>query len=144
MKEKKSAIDILVPTDYINDAELVATAVCKGSLTDNVRIVDDGEEALEIIFSASEPRKISMAEKEFMLVKIKDAEVVDIQVLQNLKIDEWSKLIPAVITTCPEQDQFLLAAKKSREDLFVNSLTFENFVEEMRKHGLYWVMVNEE
>jgi CheY-like chemotaxis protein len=68
-----------------------------------------------------------------------------IEVLQRIKSDRKTKLIPVVVLTSSKEESDLLRSY----DLGVNSyirkpVDFDQFVETVRQIGFYWMLINEQ
>jgi CheY-like chemotaxis protein len=68
-----------------------------------------------------------------------------IVVLQSIKSDRKTKLIPVVVLTSSKEESDLLRSY----DLGVNSyirkpVDFDQFVETVRQIGFYWMLINEQ
>jgi len=80
-----------------------------------------------------------------ILLDLKLPKVDGIEVLQRIKSDRKTKLIPVVVLTSSKEESDLLRSY----DLGVNSyirkpVDFDQFVETVRQIGFYWMLINEQ
>src|SRR5664279_4290022 len=100
-----NSIDILLVEDNIDDAELALRELTKARTTSNIYHVKDGEEALDFIFATGKfagLREIQNVPK-LILLDIQMPKVDGIEVLEKIKADERTKIIPVVILTSSNQ-----------------------------------------
>lgn len=136
---------ILLVEDDSNDKELALLAFKKLDLLDEVKVLENGSEALDYIFCKGE-----FSNREFkqilrmILLDLKLPKVNGLDVLDQLKQDERTKMIPVIILTSSRQEDDI---RKSYE-LNVNSyivkpVDFDEYVEAVRQVGEYWLFTNE-
>ena len=105
----------------------------------------DGEEALDFIFATGKfvgLREIQNVPK-LILLDIQMPKVNGIEVLEKIKADERTKIIPVVILTSSNQSPDI----KKCYDLGVNSyivkpVEFESYAKAIKELGLYWLLLN--
>ena len=107
--------------------------------------VKDGEEALDFIFATGKfagLREIQNVPK-VILLDIQMPKVNGIEVLEKIKADGRTKIIPVVILTSSNQSPDI----KKCYDLGVNSyivkpVEFEAYAKAIKDLGLYWLLLN--
>ena len=137
-------IEILIIEDNPYDAELAIRALQKQNLVNKLVHLSDGAEALEFIFGTGEyaGRNVENTPKVIFL-DLKMPKVDGLEVLQQIKADARTRLIPIVILTSSAEDPDI---KRSYElganSYIVKPVAFENFAKTISELGLYWMVIN--
>jgi CheY-like chemotaxis protein len=137
-------VEVLIVEDNEEDAELTLRALKKHRLANNVVHLIDGEQALDFIFGRGSysGRQISQMPK-VILLDLKMPKVSGLEVLEAVKSDPRTKVIPVVILTSSEEDPDV---KRSYElganSYIVKPVEFDNFSKTVADLGLYWMAVN--
>lgn len=138
-------VEILLAEDNENDAELTIRALRKHNLANKLVHLKDGQEASDFIFAEGRfsERNIEDTPK-LILLDLKMSKLTGIQVLQRIKSDRRTKMVPVVVLTSSKEDSDI----KTCYDLGVNSylvkpVQFEEFIKVIRDLGLYWVLLNQ-
>ena len=138
-------VEILLVEDNPQDAELMIRALKKHNLANRLLAVEDGAEALDLIFcrgkyahwDISNPPKV-------VLLDLKLPKVDGLEVLRVLKQDDRTRSIPVVIVTSSREDPDIKAAYNLGANSYVvKPVGFEAFADAMSKLGLYWLLVNQ-
>ncbi|MCK5838349.1 MAG: response regulator [Bacteroidales bacterium] len=137
-------VEILLVEDNPDDARLTLRAFKKNKLTNQLLVVQDGEEALDFIFARG---KFSMrAIDDFprvILLDLKLPKVNGLEVLKEIKNDDRTKSIPIVVlTSSKEESDIRKAYNFGVNSYIVKPVDFENFAITIREIGLYWLMIN--
>jgi len=141
MKEKT----ILLVEDNPNDVALTLRALKKNGITNDVTIARDGAEALDCVFGtgAFEGQDVSVLPM-LILLDLKLPKISGIEVLQRLRSDERTKLVPIVILTTSSEEQDLVDGYRFGANSYIRKpVDFNNFIEAVRQLGLYWLVLNE-
>jgi two-component system, response regulator len=140
-----SPVEILIVEDNPQDAELAIRALKKLNLAIHIVVAEDGEEALNIIFSrvVSEARQALMPPKVIFL-DLKLPKVSGLDILKEIKSNPSTKMIPVVIITSSREDPDIKAAYEfGANGYVVKPVEFEAFSNSMIQTGLFWLTVNE-
>ena len=137
--------DILLVEDSVNDAELTIRALKRKNVCNKVHHVLDGEEALDFIFSrgkyVNEPFPVNL---KLILLDIKLPKVDGLEVLQVLKENEKTRLMPVVmLTSSKEEPDIEESYKLGANSYIVKPVAFDKFVEAVVDVGMYWVIRNQ-
>ena len=138
-------VEILLVEDNANDAELALYALKKHHIANHVEIVRDGAEALDYVFctGAYAHRRIEDVPK-VILLDLKLPKVDGLEVLQRIKSDPRTRLIPVVVLTSSQEERDIVESYKLGVNSYiVKPVDFEQFVEAVRQLGLYWVLLNQ-
>ena len=140
-----NAVEILIVEDNPRDAELTMRALKKNNMANHVLIAEDGAEALDFFFCRGKynDRNFDNLPK-VVLLDLKLPKVNGLEVLRKVKNDKRTGHIPVVVVTSSREEPDI----KEAYDLGANSyvvkpVDFDQFLEEMKNLGLYWLLVNE-
>jgi len=138
-------VEILLVEDNPNDAELAVRALKKQNLGNNLIHVEDGAEALDFIYGTGNysSRNTGNVPK-VILLDLKLPKVGGIEVLQKVKADVRTKMIPVVILTSSAEDPDI---KKCYElganSYIVKPVIFDDYTKVVSDLGLYWILHNQ-
>jgi two-component system response regulator len=139
-------VEILLVEDNPQDAELILRAIKKHNLTDRIKILKDGEEALDYLFGTGKFAQDlpELPKPKVIVLDLKLPKVSGIEVLKVIKSEPSTKAIPVVILTSSAEDQDI----KECYNLGVNSyvvkpMEFEKFLQAVAHLGFYWLSFNQ-
>ncbi len=138
-------VEILIVEDNPQDAELTMRALRKLNVAYNILVAEDGEEALDIIFSRGnyETRQTHTPPKVIFL-DLKLPKISGLEILKEIKTNPVTKKIPVVIVTSSREDPDIKAAYElGANGYVVKPVEFEAFSNSMVQTGIFWLTVNE-
>ena len=138
-------VEILLVEDNPNDAELCLRALSTNNISNHVVHVKDGAEALDFIFAqgAHKDRNVENGPK-VILLDLKLPKVDGLEVLQKIKSDERTKVIPVVVLTSSKEEQDVVRSYQYGVNSYiVKPVDFDKFVKAVADLGLYWVLLNQ-
>jgi len=141
----ENEVEILLVEDNQEDAELTLRALKKHNLTNKVKVIPDGEEAMDYIFAEGEyaGREISDRPRVIFL-DLKLPKVSGIEILKRIKSDGRTKLIPVVVLTSSKEDKDLAVCYENGVNSYiVKPVDFDKFFKSVVELGLYWMVLNE-
>lgn len=135
-------IEIVLVEDNPNDVELTLHALKKNNLANKVKVLRDGEEALDYLFGHCNLQE--RTECPFMiLLDLKLPKVSGLEVLEKIRSDDRTKMIPVVVLTSSEEEKDRIGSYKLGVNSYiVKPVEFENFARVVSEIGLYWVLLN--
>jgi two-component system response regulator len=141
MKEKV----ILLVEDNASDEALTLRALQKSKILNPVVVARDGVEALDYLFGEGAHAGRDTAEQpSLVLLDLKLPKLDGIEVLQRLRADERTRLLPVVILTSSNEDRDRLSSYHSGANSFVRKpVEFSAFAQAVGQLGLYWLLLNE-
>jgi two-component system response regulator len=136
---------ILLVEDNPDDVELTMRAFRKNNIANIITVARDGVEALDYLFcrGAYTDRNIKDTPR-LILLDLKLPKMDGLQVLESLRANDFTKLIPVVILTSSKEEHDLISGYKSGANSYVRKpVDFNQFLEAVRNIGLYWLLINE-
>jgi len=140
----ENIVEILIVEDNQQDLDLALRALRKAKLTNHIHAVRDGEEALQFLFCEGPylARNIENGPR-MILLDLKLPKVDGLEVLQRIKGDARTKLIPVVVlTSSKEQNDVVESYNLGVNSYIVKPVNFEQFSEAVQKLGMYWLLLN--
>jgi CheY-like chemotaxis protein len=138
-------LEILLVEDNPQDAELTIHALKNRNLANNIIHVIDGQAALDFLFGAGAyaGRDVHKQPKVVML-DLKLPKVDGIEVLQRIRADDRTRLLPVVVLTSSREDRDVIETYRlGANSYIVKPVDFENFSDAVTSLGLYWLLLNE-
>lgn len=136
---------ILLVEDNPQDEMLILRALKKINLANELDVVRDGQQALDFLFGDSEFATRAGAElPTVVLLDIGLPRLSGLEVLERLRGDPRTRLLPVVILTSSDEEMDRLKSYKSGANSFVRKpLDFAEFAETVARLGVYWLATNE-
>ncbi len=136
-------VDILLAEDNPTDAELAMRALARRRLANKIVWVRDGSEALDYIYCEGSYAGRANGHPKLVLLDLKMPKVDGLQVLEKVKSDERTKLIPVVIMTSSQEESDLVASYRlGANSYIVKPVDFDQFVDAVSQAGFYWAVIN--
>jgi CheY-like chemotaxis protein len=138
-------MEILLVEDNPADVELTLRALKKNNLTNMVKVVTDGAQALDYLFGGGAyaggnnhpPPKV-------VFLDLKLPKIDGREVLRRMKADPKTRMIPVVVLTSSKEESDIAESYKLGVNSYVvKPLDFDKFVEAVSQLGLYWVLLNQ-
>lgn len=136
---------ILLVEDNPDDVELTMRAFRKNNIANKVVVACDGVEALDYLFClGAHANREDHENPRLILLDLKLPKLDGLQVLERLRADERTKLVPVVILTSSKEEQDLISGYRSGANSYVRKpVDFNQFLAAVRQIGLYWLLINE-
>lgn len=139
------ATEVLLVEDNLNDVELTLRALKKNNFANTIRVISDGEEALDYFFATGKysDRDINLTPK-LVILDLKLPKVDGLEILRRVKSDDRTKSIPIVILTSSKEERDIVEGYKLGANSFiVKPVDFEKFIAMVKELGMYWLLLNE-
>ncbi len=136
---------ILLVEDNPDDVELTLRALKQYNVRNQIAVVRDGAEALDFLFaSGAYAERSTCPMPAVVILDLKLPKMDGLEVLQRMRADERTKLVPVVILTSSKEERDMVNGYKLGANSYVRKpVDFTEFVEAARQLGLYWLVVNE-
>jgi two-component system response regulator len=136
---------ILLVEDNPDDVKLTMRALKKANVLNDVVVAQDGAEAIEYLFGTGKYAGRDVDQKpQVVLLDLKMPKVDGLEVLQRIRADERTRLLPVVILTTSSEDKDRVSSYKLGANSYVRKpVDFNQFTEAVRQLGLYWLLLNE-
>ncbi|EMJ96448.1 response regulator [Leptospira alstonii] len=138
-------ITILYAEDNPQDSELALRSLKRHNLTNQVKLVRDGEEALEYLYATGRYEDRDKTHlPSLILLDLKMPKVDGIEVLRKVRSEENTKMIPVVILTSSAEEKDIVESYKLGVNSYVvKPFEFDKFSDVASEIGFYWVLVNQ-
>ena len=129
---------ILLVEDNPDDEELALRALRRNKVLNEIAVARDGRQALDYLLDESKPLPA------LVLLDWKLPKVSGLEVLQQLRANGRTAILPIVILTTSQEEQDLLDGYRSGCNSFIRKpVDFVQFTEAMRQLQMYWLVLNE-
>ncbi len=134
--------EIVLIEDNAADVELTLNSLKKKNLANRVKVLTDGEEALEYLLNVCGPSGGEGC-PHLILLDLKLPKVNGLEVLQRIRSDERTKMIPVVVLTSSEEEKDRIQSYKLGVNSYiVKPVEFDSFAKVVSEIGFYWVLLN--
>lgn len=137
-------VNILLVEDNESDAELTIRGLKKSRLTNRITRFSDGQELIDYLFSTWLVSDESQVRNPcIILLDLKLPMMNGIEVLEIIKADVRTKLIPVVVLTSSTEDSDIDACYRLGVNSFiVKPVEFDKFMDSIHELGMYWLLLN--
>lgn len=136
---------ILLVEDNPQDEMLILRALRRVSLVNPIDVVRDGQQALDYLFRQGE--YANRESPDFPVVVLLDIglpRLSGLEVLEIIRADNRTALLPVVILTSSDEEQDRLKSYQCGANSFVHKpIDFGKFAETVAQLGVYWLATNE-
>jgi len=136
---------ILLVEDNADDELLTLRAFKKTNLGNEVVIARDGVEALDYLFGTGAYAGRDIREiPHLVLLDLKLPKVDGLEVLERIRENEVTRLLPVVVLTSSKEQEDLLRSYQLGANSYVRKpIDFNQFIQAIQQLGLYWLVLNE-
>jgi CheY-like chemotaxis protein len=136
---------ILLVEDNPDDEALAIRALKRHHIGNEIVVAHDGVEALDYLFGtgiyAGRDVKIKPT---VVLLDLKLPRIDGLEVLQRLRQDTRTRIVPVVVMTTSSEEQDRIDSYQLGCNSFIRKpVDFMQFSEAIRQLGMYWLLLNE-
>ncbi len=141
MKEKT----ILLVEDNPDDEELTLMALEQSHILNKVVVAHDGVEALDYLFGTGKYAGAKAPElPQIVLLDLKLPKLSGMEVLQQMRANSRTQVIPVVILTSSSEEEDILSSYRLGANSYVRKpVEFQRFAEAVQQLSLYWLLINQ-
>jgi len=133
---------LLLVEDNPQDEMLILRALKKANVANIIHVVRDGQQAVDFLLNTD-----AGAERVLPAVILLDIglpRLSGLEVLDIIRKDQRTKLVPVVILTSSDEERDRLRSYESGANSFVRKpLDFSEFAETVARLGIYWIATNQ-
>lgn len=136
---------ILLVEDNPDDEELTRLAFKRNHILNEVVTVRDGAEALDYLFGTGpySGRALSPL-PQIILLDLKLPKLSGLEVLQRLRTDPRTRLIPVIVLTSSNEKDDIISSYQLGANSYVRKpIDFQRFVDAVHTMSNYWLLINE-
>lgn len=136
---------ILLVEDNPDDAKLTLRAFQRSQFQNPIIVVQDGVEALDFLFARGAfGDRAGQPLPRLVILDLKLPRLGGLAVLQAMRADQRTSLIPVVILTSSKERQDLIAGYAlGANSYLLKPIDFAEFMEAARVLGIYWLTMNQ-
>jgi len=144
--EVESGRYVLLVEDNPDDELLTLRAFKKNEINVPVRVVRDGQDAVDFFFS--EDMEGGMLKEQlglpaFVLLDLQLPKIDGIEVLRRIRKNDVSKSLPVIVLTTSDEQRDVLKSYGLGANSFVRKpVNFQKFVQTVGQLGIYWLTTN--
>ena len=136
---------ILLVEDNPDDEELTTRALRRAKIANEIVVARDGSEAVEFLFGEGKHAGRDLSRMPaVILLDLKLPKLSGFEVLERLRADPRTSLIPTVILTSSSEEEDMLRSYEAGANSYVRKpVEFDAFVNAVGQLGSYWVLINQ-
>ena len=135
---------ILLVEDNPDDETLTLRALSKNKILNEIVVARDGAEALDYLFgTGAHAGRDTTIQPQLILLDLKLPKIDGLEVLQRLRADPRTALLPVPILTTSNEERDVVTSYKLGVNSYVRKpVDSDSFIEAVRQLGLYWLVLN--
>ena len=136
---------LLLVEDNPDDEELTLLAFEQSRIVNEVVVAHDGVEALDYLFGRGIYTERDLSDMPaLILLDLQLPRLNGLEVLQRLRSDDNTKLIPVVMLTTSNEQQDLINSYRLGCNSYIRKpVDYDQFVTALQQLGMYWLVLNE-
>jgi CheY-like chemotaxis protein len=138
------SLKILLVEDNLDDVDLTLRALRKNNIANDLVIASDGVEAIDYLFGTGAYAGRDLSDMpQVILLDLKLPKIDGLQVLQRIRSNERTRLLPVVVLTTSDEERDLIDSYHFGANSYVRKpVDFLEFTEAIRQLGMYWLLLN--
>ncbi len=142
---RDEAIDILLVEDNPNDVELTLRALKKNNLSDQIKILRNGAEAIDYLFCQDEYKDRDMENiPRLILLDLKLPKVDGLEVLKKINSHPITRMITTIVLTSSSDERDINRSYAlGINSYIVKPIDFKKFTEIVGHVVHYWFKLNQ-
>jgi len=133
---------ILLVEDNPDDVALTMRALKSHNITNEVIVAQDGVQAIDYLFGTKD-RPAPTDLPAVVLLDLKLPKINGMEVLQRIRAEERTHLLPVVILTSSDEERDVIDGYKLGANSYVRKpVDFVEFTKAAQQLGLYWLLMN--
>lgn len=138
-------LDIILVEDNAADIELILEILKENNLANRVKVLKDGEEAVNYIFRKGEYSDCGMCEHPSLIILDLNLPKIDgLEILRRIRANERTKSVPVVVLTSSSLDHDKIESYHLGVNSYIEKpMKYDNFAKAITEIGLYWTGLNE-
>ncbi|MGO9570228.1 MAG: response regulator [Desulfomonilaceae bacterium] len=137
------SVTILLVEDDPGHARLIEKNLRRGRITNELVIIRDGKEAEEYLFGEGRYEGFQRPSQLLVLLDLNLPVRDGFQILQRLKSDDRTKLIPVVVVTSTDDNREVLRCYELGCNVFITKpVDYQKFCEAIKNLGLFLSVVS--
>jgi DNA-binding response OmpR family regulator len=135
---------ILLVEDNPSDVGLTRRALEKAHIDNDLKVVRDGQEALDYIFGTGDYSGRDVSDVPALtFLDLKLPKVWGLEVLRRIRSGTCTRRMPVVILTSSSQEQDMIVGYDLGANSYVRKpVDFKEFAEVVERMGKYWLALN--
>ncbi len=135
---------ILLIEDNPDHVLLIKEALAANNIVNEVRVVEDGEKALNYLYRRGEyADPLKSPRPSLIILDIKLPKIDGQEVLKTIKSDQNLKDIPVVVLTTSTQEEEIVKSYKNGANSYITKLIdSQEFFDKIKKLKVYWFITN--
>lgn len=135
---------ILLAEDNPNDVELILAAFQDVNFANEIKVVHDGEQALDYLFRRGTYAGRTGLQPAVMLLDLKMPKIDGREVLRQIRAEPTLKHLPVCVLTSSREESDLLGSYQLGANAYVvKPVDFQEFTAAVSKIGFFWALLNE-
>jgi two-component system, response regulator len=140
----EAMLDIILVEDNPADVELTLFALEENHLANRVKVLRDGQEAVDYIFRTGPYKTTGICDQpKLVLLDLNLPKIDGLEILRRVRADECTKKIPVVVLTSSPHDRDRIESYRLGVNSYITKpVGFENFSQAVAQIGFYWALLN--
>jgi CheY-like chemotaxis protein len=136
---------VLLIEDNPDDERLTLRALRKNNIMNEVVVAGDGQQALDYLFATGAYESRNALEMPALIVlDLRLPGISGLEVLQIIRADERTKLIPVVVLSCAQDPADVGACYDCGANSYIRKpVDAAEFSETVLNIGMYWLLLNQ-